>query len=92
MAGRIVSDIFDSDLHATKNVDKGFGASYIIPSEGALALFTNLLTMHGAYTLVVELENNTSLTINVKPTSEMLEPSLKWTKCAIAISRHRKPQ
>jgi hypothetical protein len=92
VAGRIVSDIFNSDLQATKNVDKDLGASYNIPSEGALALFTNLLTMHGAYTLVVELENNASLTINIKPTSEMLEPSEKWMKCNVAIMEHRKPQ
>ena len=92
MAGRIVSDIFNSDLHATKLVDKNLGATYSIPSEGSLALFTNLLTMHGDYTLVVELENNASLTINVKPMAEMLEPSEKWMKCTVAIMEHRKPQ
>jgi hypothetical protein len=92
VAGRIVSDTFNSDLHATKLVDKTLGATYSIPSEGSLALFTNLLTMHGAYTLVVELENNASLTINVKPTAEMLEPSEKWMKCGVAVMEHRKPQ
>jgi hypothetical protein len=91
-AGRIISDVFDTDLHATKNADKGLGASYIIPSEDSLKLFTNLLTIRGAYTLVVELENNVSLTINVKPMPEMLDAAQKWTKCSLAIMEHRKPQ
>jgi hypothetical protein len=90
VAGRI-SDIFDSDLHATKNVDRDMGASYNIPSEGSLALFMNLLTMQGAYTLAVEFENNAGLTINVKPTQEMLDPSAKWLKCSVAITQHKKP-
>jgi len=91
VAGRIISDIFDSDLHATKNVDRDMGASYNIPSEGSLALFMNLLTMQGAYTLAVEFENNAGLTINVKPTQEMLDPSAKWLKCSVAITQHKKP-
>ena len=91
VAGRIISDVFNSDLMATKNADKDLGASYNIPSEGSLALFTNLMTVRGAYTLAVEFENNASLTINVKPTPEMLDPSEKWLKCSVAIMQHQKP-
>src|SRR5947209_3967912 len=92
VAGRIVSDIFNSDLHASKNVDKDMGASYAITSEGSLALFTNVLTIRGAYTLAIELENNSSLTVNVKPTPEISDPSEKWNKCSIAMMEHRPPQ
>lgn len=67
VAGRIKSDIFDTDLHAYKNIDKDLGASYQINSEGSLALFTNLLTIRGAYVLSVEFENHSFVTVNVKP-------------------------
>jgi hypothetical protein len=92
VAGRIISDILNSDLHAVRNVDKDLGASYTIPSEGSLALFTNVLTIRGAYTLAVEFENNSSLIVNVKPTPEIFGPSEKWNKCSIAIMEHRPPQ
>jgi hypothetical protein len=48
------------NLHASKNVDNGPGASYNITSEGSLALVTNLMTMRGAYTLAVDFESNTT--------------------------------
>src|SRR5271166_2941029 len=69
VAGRIISDIFNSDLHATKNIDNALGASYNVSYGGSRAsLLTNLMTTRSAYTLVVEFENNSSLTVNVKPT------------------------
>lgn len=92
VAGRIISDIFNSDLHAVRNVDKDLGASYTIPSEGSLALFTNVLTIRGAYTLAVDFENNSSLIVNVTPTPEIFGPSEKWNLCSIAIMEHRPPQ
>jgi len=91
VAGRIISDIFNSDLHAVRNVDKGLGASYTIPSEGSLALFENVLTIRGAYTLAVDFQNNASLIVNVKPTPEIFGPSEKWNKCSIAIMQHQPP-
>jgi hypothetical protein len=91
VAGRITSDIFNSDLHATKSVDKDLGASYIIPSEGSLALFTNVLTLRGAYQLAVDLPNTSSLIVDVKPTSQILEVAEKWDKCGIALMRHQRP-
>jgi hypothetical protein len=90
-AGRIISDIFNSDLHATKNFDRDLGASYNIPSEGSLALFTNLITIRGAYTLAFELENHSSLIVNVKPTQEIFDASEKWNKCSIALMQHQLP-
>jgi hypothetical protein len=45
ITGRIISDIFNSDLHASKNIDWDLGASYNIPSEGSFARFTNVLTL-----------------------------------------------
>jgi hypothetical protein len=92
IAGRIISDIFDSDLHASKNVDKDLGASYNIPSEGSFALFTNVIAIRGAYTLVVEFESHDSLTVNVKPTPEIFDVSERWNKCGTAILEHRPPQ
>jgi hypothetical protein len=90
-AGRIISDIFNSDLHAIRNVDKGLGASYNITSEGSLALFTNVLTIRGIYTVAVDFENNSSLIVNVKPTPEIFKPAEKWNKCSIAIMQHQPP-
>jgi hypothetical protein len=82
VAGRIISDIFNSDLHATKNIDKDLGASYNVSYGGSRAsLLTNLMTTRSAYTLVVEFENNSSLTVNVKPTPESSGPSEKWMSC-----------
>jgi hypothetical protein len=49
VAARIISDVFHTDLHATKNVDKGLGASYSIVSAGTLAPFTDILTVRGEY-------------------------------------------
>jgi hypothetical protein len=91
IAGRIISDIFSSDLHAYKNVDRNLGASYNITSEGALALFTSLM-MRGTYGLAVEFENSSSLTINVRPTEGILNADEKWTKCSIAIMQHQVPR
>jgi hypothetical protein len=90
--GRIISNIFNSDLHASKNVDKDLGASYNINSEGALALFTSVISVVGEYELAVELENNSSLVVKVKPTPEILDASGKWNECSIAIMEHRLPQ
>ena len=91
VAGRIISNTFNSDLHASKNIDKDLGASYAIPSEASLMLFTNVLTIPGIYTLAVDLENNTSVIVNVKPTPEIFGPSEKWNKCSIAIMQHQLP-
>lgn len=92
VGGRIISDIFNSDLMASKNVDKDLGASYTIPSEGSLALFMNLLTIRGAYTLAVDFENNSSLVVNVKPTPEIFDPAQKWNLCSVAIMQHQQPK
>jgi len=81
-----------SDLHASKNVDKDLGASYNINSEGALALFTSVVSVVGEYELAVEFENNSSLVVKVKPTPEILDASGKWNECSIAIMEHRSPQ
>jgi hypothetical protein len=95
IAGRIISDRFNSDLHASKNVDRDLGASYNIPSEG-LALFTSLMTVEGAYTLAVEFENHSSLIVKVRPTADSFADSFdateKWTKCSIAIMQHQQPR
>jgi hypothetical protein len=91
VAGRIVSDVFHSDLHAMKNIDNALGASYTIRSEGSVGLFTNLM-LRGSYALAVEFENSPSLTVDVRPTTEILDASEKWTKCSIAIMEHRPPQ
>jgi hypothetical protein len=91
VAGRIISDAFHSDLHAMKNMDRALGASYTIRSEGSVGLFTNLM-LRGAYALAVEFENSPSLTVDVRPTAEILDASEKWTKCSIAIMEHRPPQ
>jgi hypothetical protein len=91
VAGRIISDIFNSDLHATKNVDKDLGASYNIPSEGSLSLFMNVMTIRGAYQLAVDFENNSSLIVDVKPTPQILDAGEKWNKCSIALMEHRTP-
>ena len=92
VAGRIISDIFNSDLHAVRNVDKDLGASYTIPSQDSLALFTNVLTLSGAYTLAVDFENNSSAIVKVSPTPDIFGPSGKWSSCSIAIMEHRPPQ
>ena len=92
VAGRIISDIFNSDLHATKNIDKDLGASYNVSYGGSRAsLLTNLMTTRSAYTLVVEFENNSSLTVNVKPTPEISGPSEKWMNCLAAFLQHQSP-
>jgi hypothetical protein len=91
LAGRIISDIFHSDLMATKNTDKDLGASYTISSEGPLALFMSTIRL-GKYSLAVDFENNASLIVNVKPTPDIFEPSEKWNKCSIAIMQHQQPK
>jgi hypothetical protein len=85
IAARIISDIFNSDLHASKLVDKNPAATYAITSEGSLALFMNLMTISGKYTLAVEFENQSSLIVNVRPTADLVNQSMKWQKCGIAI-------
>jgi hypothetical protein len=64
LAGRINSDVFHTDLHATKGKDSTLGASYLIPSEGSLSLFLATMT-RGKFALVVDLENQSSLRLNV---------------------------
>lgn len=88
VAGRIISDVFNSDLHATKNVDRDTGASYAIPSEGSIALFMNIM-MRGEYSLYVEAASGDTLTVAVKPTPDLLNANEKWTKCSIALAEHR---
>lgn len=90
--GRIISNIFNSDLHASKNVDKDLSASYNINSEGALALFTSIVSVIGKYDLAVDFEDNSSLVVRVKPTSEISDAATKWNECSIAIMEHRSPQ
>jgi len=92
VGGRIISDIFNSDLHTSKNVDKGLAASYSITSLDSYGLFTNVLTLRGAYTLAVEFENNSGLIVNVKPTPEIFDATTEWNKCSIAIMQHQSPQ
>jgi hypothetical protein len=91
VSGRIVSNMFNSDLHASKNVDSDFGASYDITSEDSLSRFTGLVSVSGVYKLAVELENNSRLIVNVKPTPELLDAGGEWNKCSIAIMEHRPP-
>jgi len=92
VAGRIISDIFNSDLHATRNNDKDLGASYTIPNEASLASFGNVVTMLREYSLAVEFEKNASVIVNVKPTPEILTEGMKWNKCSIALMEHRSPK
>jgi hypothetical protein len=91
-AGRIISDVFNSDLNASKGHDNGLGASYVITSEGAFALFMNTLTIRGKYTLAVEFENQSSLAINVRPTPQIFKPGEDWNKCGLALMQHQTPQ
>jgi hypothetical protein len=92
VAGRIISDIFHSDLQATKNNDKDLGASYTIPDMASVASFGNVVTFPHEYTLVVEFEKNASLIVNVKPTPEIFDAGEKWNKCSIALMEHRSPK
>jgi hypothetical protein len=87
--GRIISDIFHSDLHAHKNVNQG--ASYNIISEGEFALFTALVGK-GLYTLDVELENHNHFIFNVTPTPELFKVYEKWALCEIALMKRRTPK
>jgi hypothetical protein len=91
VSGRIISDIFHTDLHASKNSAKDLGATYNITSEGSLALFMNVISITGKYRVAVELERNTSLVFDVKPTPEIFDAGEKWNKCSIAIMEHRQP-
>jgi hypothetical protein len=90
-AGRIISDVFNTDLHASKTAEQAgvLGASYIIPSEGSLALFMNALTIRGTYTLAVEVENHSMIIAKVRPTPEIFDPSEKWNKCSLALMQQR---
>jgi hypothetical protein len=88
LAGRINSDIFHTDLNATKGKVSTLGASYLIPSEGSLSLFLATMT-RGKFALVVELENQSTVTLNVRPSPEIFDPTEKWSKCSIAIMEHR---
>lgn len=92
ISGKIISDTFNSDVHASKNVDDGLSASYNITSPDSLALFLDLLTIRGAYKLAVEFENNPGLIVNVKPTPETFNAGEKWNLCGVAIMEHRPPQ
>lgn len=92
VSGKIISNIFHSDLHASKNVDPGLGASYQIGSEGALALFTSIVSVIGKYDLGIELEHNTSLVFRMKPTPALSDAAMKWNECSVAIMEHRSPQ
>jgi hypothetical protein len=91
VGARIISDIFNSDLHAVRNVDKDLGASYNISSEGSIGPFTNVLTIRGIYTLAVEFEDHTNVIVNVKETPDIFSPGEKWNKCSIAIIQHQPP-
>jgi hypothetical protein len=94
LSGRIISNVFNTDLMASKNDDNrpSLGASYSITSEGSLALFYNLMAQNGAYTLAVELENQPMFGLDVKPTPKMNNPVTKWLECSIALSRNKLPQ
>ena len=92
VAGRIISDVFNSDVHAIKNIDKDVAASYSIPTEGSLSLFLNVVAIRGEYNLAVELEDHSTLVVNVHPTPKILEATEKWHKCTIAIMERREPQ
>ena len=94
LSGRIISNVFNTDLMASKNDDNrpSLGASYSITTEGSLALFYNLMAQNGTYTLSVELENQPILGLDVKPTPKMDDPVMKWLKCSIAVSRNKLPQ
>ncbi len=92
VGGRIISDVFNSDLHATKLVDTNFGASYSIPSEDSFGRFTRVLIFRGAYQLAVDFEDRSSLIVNVKGTPQLLDAGQKWNKCSIALMEHRTPQ
>jgi hypothetical protein len=78
-------------LHAVKNVDRGLGASYMVPFA-SLPSFTSELSVRGDYTLVVEPENRPSLIFNVHHTPEFSDATLKWNECVVAILQHRLPQ
>jgi hypothetical protein len=90
IAGRVISDVFNSDLHASRNIDRDLGALYNIPSEDSYSRFTSLM-IRGAYKLAVELENHSSLIVNVRPTAEALDAFERWNKCSIAIVQHQPP-
>jgi hypothetical protein len=91
LAGRIISDVFDTDLHAEKAIGSIIGAAYFIRSEGSRAPFVSVIT-RGNFTLVVEFENRPTMTFHVRPTPEILEPSQKWSKCSVDIAEHRSAQ
>jgi hypothetical protein len=91
VSGRIVSDIFNSEVHASKIIDKNLGATYRVASLGSVALFTSVVTVTGIYKLAVDFENDSSLVFNVKPTPEMLDATTNWNKCGIAIMKHQSP-
>jgi hypothetical protein len=92
LSGKIISNIFHTDLQASKNANNDLGATYNITSEGALALFTNVVSVTGKYQLAVELERDTSLVFDVKPTLEIFDAGNKWNECSIAIMEHKTKQ
>jgi hypothetical protein len=87
--GRIISDIFHSDLSAHKDVNGS--PTYFITSEGNLALFTALVGK-GLYALDVELDNHNHFIFNVTPTSELFKNFEKWSLCVIALTERRTPK
>jgi hypothetical protein len=92
VAGRISSDSFKTDLHASKNINDGLGASYTIPSVDSLAQFLSVMTITGAYLLSVEFEDHSIVNVDVKPTEKIFETSQKWNKCSAAIMQHQPPK
>ena len=89
--GKIISDGFKSDLHASRGISKDLSVYYSIESDGSRALFNNLMTMRGAYTLIVGLENGINMTINVNLTADIVGESQKWLKCIAALRERRLP-
>ena len=92
VSGKIISNIFRSDLQATKEVKPGLGASYQISLDRALALFMSVISVIGKYALAVEFEKNFSAVFRVQPTPELLDAATKWHQCSLDIVEHRSPQ
>lgn len=91
IGSRIMSDVFDSYLGASKLIDNQGDTAYRFTSEGSFALFTTLMTFPRAYALTVEFENNSSLIVNVKQTPEIFSQNVKWYECQLAVMKHRPP-
>lgn len=81
-SGRIVSDVFHTDFHAVKGKDSTLGASYLITTEGSLALFVSALT-RGNFDLVVDFEDRPSILVHLQSSHESFDPSQKWMQCSV---------